>query len=117
MNSAIAESGWTTREKDWDGFTRRLETHLGRLDRLGVGYCHAFFNPFIEFHKDTPADKVVTISVDAPDTEIRYTLDGSEPTVASQLYEQPFVINRQQVVTAAAFRGGKQIGTTKYKAF
>ena len=114
---AIAESGWTTREKDWDGFTRRLETHLGRLDRLGVGYCHAFFNPFIEFHKDTPADKVVTISVDAPDTEIRYTLDGSEPTVASQLYEQPFVINRQQVVTAAAFRGGKQIGTTKHKAF
>ncbi len=114
---AIAESGWYGGEKDWDGFTRRLEHHLGRLDRLGVGYCDAFFNPFIELHKDTPADKVVTVSVDAPDAEIRYTLDGSAPTEASHLYEKPFVINRQQVVTAAAFRDGKQIGQTKHKTF
>ena len=60
---------------------------------------------------------MVTISVDAPGAEIRYTLDGSQPTASSQLYELPFVINRQQRVTAAAFRGGKQIGQTKYKEF
>ena len=114
---AIAESGWSVRDKDWDGFTRRLETHLGRLDRLGVGYCKAFFNPFIEFHKDTPADKVVTISVDAPDAEIRYTLDGSEPGPDSRKYELPFVINRNQTVSAAAFRNGKKLGETKTKHF
>ncbi|MBQ1635570.1 MAG: beta-N-acetylhexosaminidase, partial [Bacteroidales bacterium] len=44
---AIAEAGWTKAGKDWDGFTLRLETHLGRLDRLDVGYCRAFWNPFI----------------------------------------------------------------------
>ncbi|MBO4571656.1 MAG: family 20 glycosylhydrolase [Bacteroidales bacterium] len=114
---AIAEAGWSAPEKDWDNFTRRLEHHLGRLSNLGVGYCDAFHNPFIEFHKDTPHDMVVTISVDAPDAEIRYTLDGSRPTASSQLYEMPFVINRQQRVTAAAFRDGKQIGQTKYKEF
>lgn len=114
---AIAESGWTFADKDWDGFTRRLETHLARLENAGVGYCDAFHNPFIEFHDDTKYDKVVTISIDAPDAEIRYTLDGSQPTASSQLYELPFVINRSQIVTAAAFRNGKQIGQTKSKRF
>ena len=114
---AIAESGWSTAAKDWDGFTRRLETHLGRLDMLDVGYCKAFWNPFIDLHKDTEYSKVVTMSVDAPGAEIHYTLDGSTPTAASPLYTGPFVINRQQKVTAVSIRDGKQIGEIKYKEF
>ena len=114
---AIAESGWSKAPKDWDGFTRRLETHLGRLDELNVGYCKAFWNPFIDMHKDTEYDKVVTISLDAPDAEIHYTLDGSTPTASSPLYTGPFVVNRQQKVTAVGIRDGKQIGEVKYKEF
>lgn len=114
---AIAEAGWTRADKDWNRFTRSLELHLGRLDRLGVAYCKAFYNPFIELHKDTEYSKIATISVDAPGAEIRYTLDGSTPTAESRLYEGPFVINRQQRVTAAAFREGKRIGDIKYKIF
>jgi len=114
---AIAETGWTKAEKDWDSFAERLENHLGRLDEMNVGYCDAFHNPYIEFHQDTKYDKVVTISVDAPGAEIRYTLDGTQPTMESQLYELPFTINRSQTVTAAAFRGGKKIGQTKTKHF
>ncbi len=114
---AIAESGWSIAPKDWDGFTRRLEKHLQRLDNLHVGYCHAFWNPFIEFHDDTKYDKVVTLSVDAPDAEIRYTLDGSEPTMESPRYELPFVINRQQTVTARAFRDGRPVGEPRHKSF
>ena len=41
---AIAESGWSSAPKDWEAFTRRLETHLGRLDELDVGYCKAFYD-------------------------------------------------------------------------
>ena len=114
---AIAETGWTQTGKDWDGFTRRLETHLGRLDRLDVGYCKAFFNPLIVFHNDTKYSKVVTMTVDAPDAEIRYTLDGSVPDASSPVYDKPFVINRQQTVTAAAFRNGKIIGEIRTKHF
>jgi hexosaminidase len=114
---AIAETGWTNAEKDWDGFTRRLEKHFGRLDGMEVGYCNAFFNPMIVFHKDTQHNMVVTMTVDAPDAEIRYTLDGSEPTIDSPKYEIPFSINRSQTVTAAAFRDGKQIGESRVKRF
>ncbi len=114
---AIAESGWTTAAKDWDGFTRRLERHFGRLDRLGVESCRNFFCPFIEFHKDTPYDRVVTISADLPDAEIRYTLDGSIPGPDSKLYDIPFVINRSQTVSAALFRDGKMVGEVKTKRY
>ena len=114
---AIAESGWSKGAKDWEAFTRRLETHLPRLDRLGVAYCKAFFDPLITLHPDTEYSKVVTMSVDAPDAEIHYTLDGSTPTAASPVYEIPFAINRQQTVTAVAIRDGKPLGSIKYKTF
>ena len=36
---ALAEVGWTPRNcRDYDDFTRRLQTHLARLDQLGVNY-------------------------------------------------------------------------------
>jgi len=114
---AIADAGWTRAPKDWDAFTRRLEKHLGRLDLLGVGYCKAFYNPFIELHKDTQFSKIATISVDAPDAEIHYTLDGSTPTADSPVYTGPFVINPQQKVSAVAVRNGKALGEVKYKIF
>lgn len=114
---AIAETGWSLSPKDWDSFARRLEGHLPRLDALQVGYCRNFFDPYIVFHKDTDADRVVTISVDAPDARIHYTLDGSVPTGESLLYDGPFVVNRSQTVSAAAFRDGVRIGEIKSKRF
>lgn len=114
---AIAETGWTQAGKDWDGFTRRLEKHFGRLDGMNVGYCKAFYNPMIVFHKDTKYNMVVTMTVDAPDAEIRYTLDGSAPTMDSPKYEIPFSINGSQVVSAQAFRDGKPVGEVRTKRF
>ena len=114
---AIAETGWTRRVKEWDGFVQRLEKHFGRLDGMEVEYCEAFFSPMIVFHKDTPHNMVVTMTVDAPGAEIHYTLDGSVPTADSPKYEIPFSINRSQTVTAAAYRDGRQIGEIKSKRF
>lgn len=114
---AIAETGWTRKAKDWDGFTRRLERHFDRLDGMEVDYCSAFYNPMIVFHKDTPYNKVVSMTVDAPDAEIHYTLDGSMPTADSPKYEIPFSINKSQIVTAVAYRDGRPIGEIKSKRF
>lgn len=115
---AIAESAWSNFDrKDWDSFTRRMETHFLRLDALNVNYCDAFHNPYIVLHPDTEYDKVAELSVDAPDAEIRYTLDGTDPDVNSTLYTVPFVINRSQVIRAAAFRNGKMIGKISNKRY
>ena len=112
---AIAETGWTKQDKDWDGFAKRLENHFNRLDGMEVGYCKAFFDPMIVFHPDTKHNMVVSMTVDAPGAEIHYTLDGSTPTIESPLYKIPFTINRSQIVSAAAFRDGQQIGEIKSK--
>lgn len=115
---AIAESAWSNFDrKDWDSFTRRMETHFLRLDALDVNYCDAFHSPYIILHPDTEYDKVAELSVDAPDAEIRYTLDGTDPDVNSTLYTVPFVINRSQVIRAAAFRNGKMIGKISNKRY
>lgn len=112
---AIAETGWSTGKKNWDNFSRRVERNFKRLDLMGVNACRAFFSPVITLHKDTDYSAVVTMAVDLPDAEIRYTLDGSTPDTTSSTYTQPFVINRQQCVAAVAFRGGEPAGEIKYK--
>ena len=42
--------------------------------------------------------------------EIRYTLDGTEPTIESSLYENPFVVESETILKARCFnkkgRGG-----------
>lgn len=112
---AIAESGWTQPEnKDWQRFTRKVEDEqLPLLEKMGVKYCKAFFDVYLRAGKDCSTSKVVTMELDAPDAEIRYTTDGSEPAADSPVYTLPFSINKQTVVKARGFRDGKPIGETK----
>jgi hypothetical protein len=48
----------------------------------------------------------VTLACATSGVEIRYTLDGSEPTLQSQLYTAPFTVDNSVTVTARAFRKG-----------
>lgn len=48
---------------------------------------------------------LVTLTA-APGADIRYTLDGSEPTRASMLYETPLVVKATTVLRARAFADG-----------
>ena len=43
---------------------------------------------------------------ETPGVEIRYTLDGSEPTIHSALFKEPFNIDNHVTVKARAFRPG-----------
>lgn len=48
----------------------------------------------------------VTLSHPEDDVEIRYTLDGTDPTLASPLYTGPLMLKEDTVVMATAFRKG-----------
>lgn len=48
----------------------------------------------------------VTLSSPTEGAEIRYTLDGSEPTKESALYTEPIVIDENKTVKAKAFKDG-----------
>jgi hypothetical protein len=49
------------------------------------------------------------LSISSPDplAQIRYTLDGSEPTAAAALYMAPIAVNATTLVKARAFRDGQ----------
>ncbi|MEM7305465.1 MAG: alpha-L-fucosidase [Planctomycetota bacterium] len=50
----------------------------------------------------------VRLASDAPRAEIRYTLDGSEPTAKAALYKGPLVFTEGTTLRAAAFYAGKR---------
>jgi hexosaminidase len=115
---AICETAWSSVEnKNWDSFIHRLEKHFTRLDEKKVNYCRAFYDVNIEVGKDGTYSKVVSLSVDAPDVEIRYTTDGSDPVSSSPLYKIPFVINPSEKVKARSFRGLIWVGKVTSKGF
>ena len=48
----------------------------------------------------------ISLTCADPDAEIRYTTDGSEPTMKSSVYKSPFVIIKTCTVKAKAFKKG-----------
>ncbi len=50
----------------------------------------------------------VTLSSPTAEAEIRYTLDGSEPTVSSSLYQNAFKVEQDTTVKAIAVLNGEQ---------
>jgi len=48
----------------------------------------------------------ITLSCPTPGVGIRYTLDGSDPTIHSSLYKEAFVIKDRTVVKARGYRPG-----------
>lgn len=63
--------------------------------------------------------QLTTLAITPSDgqAEIRYTLDGSEPTMASPLYEKPLILNKTTVVRAAEVRGDsicRPVATSTY---
>jgi len=55
---------------------------------------------------DSTIEVTLESSPRTPGCETRYTLDGTEPTLASPLYTAPFVLYRTTTVRARAFKDG-----------
>ena len=63
--------------------------------------------PFIEQDLYLFLDKTgCSIGCRTKDAEIHYTLDGTEPTISSDLYTVPFTITRNTSIKARAFKKG-----------
>lgn len=87
-----------------DGFNEHLAAK-------GIVYARSMYN--IQ-QTVTPRDGRLEVKLDCirPDVEVRYTMDGSQPTAQSALYVRPLMLTGTKTIKAATFSAGKQMGQT-----
>jgi hexosaminidase len=116
--SALAEVGWNA-TKDYKDFTSRLKTHFERLKYLAVNYSNAYYD--VSANSSVNAKSQVAVKLKTADNQsvIRYTIDGTEPTASSLVYQPTGVIvTKDATVRATAFSGkGEKLGKDMSKYF
>jgi hexosaminidase len=87
---ALAELTWSSREaRDWNGFVARLPAALRALGRLEVNYRVPAVTGLDGDRLTLDRSVTVRLGTLLPDAEIRYTIDGSDPTDRSPRYTAP----------------------------
>jgi hexosaminidase len=113
---AVAELNWTPKEKkDYKDFERRLNNQLVRLDLHNVNY-HI---PLPE-DKNAPSCNFVaftdTATIDLKTTmplKMVYTTDGSEPTLASTVYESPLAFTENKTIKVRTVLLSEKMGEVR----
>ncbi len=99
------------REKDWSAFVNKVGKHeFRKLDRLNVNYR-------IPLPGAVVLNGEVMVNIRFPGLKLRYTLDGSEPTINSTPYKKALALEAGDVFKVAAFnhegRGSRVVTVTK----
>ncbi|MFS3036749.1 family 20 glycosylhydrolase [Bacteroides nordii] len=110
---AVAELTWTPLEKkDYASFERRLNNQLVRLDEHHINY-------HIPLPEGPMADRVAIVGTDtlsfsnSRNLPMVYTLDGSEPTIHSTVYNDPIIVSDNQVIRIATFLPSGKMSRTR----
>lgn len=107
---AMSEVVWTNAEnKNYEDFVSRVENFHKRLDVLDINYANHLFEINGEMNSVNSKSfyKLETLT---EGKDIRYTLDGNEPTVTSQIYRSQIPISKSLELKAAVFNAKEQLG-------
>lgn len=109
---ALSEVVWSQPEhKNYKDFVSRLENFHLRLDALDINYA----NHLYEIEGDLISEdgkSYYELKTLTEGKSICYTLDGSEPTINSKVYESKIPITESSTIKAAVFNEEKQLGKT-----
>lgn len=107
---AIAELGWSrSATKNWDFFKKRMARQYERLNVMNINYRI----PDLEGFKNENVfigEGALAVSCIDPSVFIRYTTDGSVPTVQSPLYEDTLRVKKTTDFTFRTFRANGKKG-------
>jgi hexosaminidase len=115
--AAVAEVAWSTADnRQWPDFLRRLVPMFARYKAFGLDYADSVFAPAAHISGQGDGFSMalsnqIQHTVATPG-EIRYTLDGAEPSALSALYETPLTVPMGTEIRAAAFDGAAQASRT-----
>lgn len=110
--AAVAETGWSPAHlKNWNDFAKRMEAQYQRYDLIGLNYAKSAYNVWQTTKYDSASKTAeVSFKTNSHQPEIRYTLDGNEPTIKSTLYTAPFKVKAPVLIKSATFKNGKMLG-------
>ncbi len=83
---------------------------IGKPDVNNPPDIQAAFDVFIDV-------AIIKVHSDRQQVDIRYTLDGTEPTIDSPLFEGAIELNETAVVSARCFRNNKAVSPTVSRKF
>ncbi len=109
---AMSEVVWTIPElKNYKDFVSRVEHFHERLNVLDINYANHLYEIEGEMinENDTSYYELKTLT---EGKQIRYTLDDSEPSLNSMLYNSKIPITESSTIKAAVFNSEKQLGGT-----
>jgi hexosaminidase len=115
--AALAEVGWSAAERRrWPDFLERLVPMFARYRAFGLNYADSAFAPAALIAVN-PAGYTVALSNQAQGEaavpgDIRFTLDGREPTALSTRYDAPLTVPAGTEIRAAAFVGTERASRT-----
>jgi hexosaminidase len=108
--AALAEVGWSQPvRRRWQDFQQRMVSQMNRYAKLGIHYSDAAFRVMAFERGNTGARVAIELAKQVPLGEIRYTLNGSEPTAKSSVYTDVFDVPRPATVKAAVFYNGEAL--------
>jgi len=104
--AALSELAWSPASThDWNAFLERLPAELARYRALGIEYADSAFAPAFDVTNTVDGKLRVDLSKQIGFGSLRYTTDGSAPTVVSPQLVQAleFPARDKAMLRAAAF--------------
>ena len=109
---AIAEFCWSQKEaKNYDDFISRLSRHLKRLNAIGVNAANKIYDVKTSILSGDGQGVRVNLSPKMDGIDLRYTLDGGNPTADSPIYSEAIAIDKSGTFQAAPFEGNEAVGS------
>tara|TARA_R100000935_G_C2840369_1_gene170621 strand:- start:4855 stop:7182 length:2328 start_codon:yes stop_codon:yes gene_type:complete len=110
--AALAEAVWSCKDnRNWDDFSNRVSSLFQRYGIMGVNYAKSAYQVTTETSVNTENGVIsIALKSEFPQADIRFSLDGSDITSASEKYSAPVDIDRTTNIKAQVFKDGKPVG-------
>ncbi len=109
---AISEVLWSAKEKkNWNDFTKRVETHFERLNTAGIKYSPAIYDPIITASKQDTATLIVKLETEIEGLDIHYSFDNSFPDNFYPVYKTALTVPKDAAtMRLITYRDNKPMG-------
>ena len=110
--AALSEALWSPKNlRDWDSFSRRVNSMFERYELLGINYAKSAYLVMADTQINLKENTVeVLLTNEFPNSDIRYSLDGSALKSTSKKYLDPIKISETTILKASLFENNKPIG-------